>query len=91
MDPKHPEKGESLSTSKRATVIVNVPNTDMSSATHDLGLQVFRVNPVAADVFAGSNAADADLLLKKLLSRHALAMQGTLPAAKLGDAVKSVQ
>jgi IgA Peptidase M64 len=91
VDPKHPEKGESLSQSQTTTVIVNVPNTDMSSAIHELGFQVFTVNPAAAGIFTKSSSADAGSLLKMLQKSNALTMEASLPTAKLGDAVRSVQ
>ncbi|MGB2678395.1 MAG: M64 family metallopeptidase [Candidatus Acidiferrum sp.] len=91
IDPKHPERGEKLLESETATVIVNVPNTDMSSATRDLGLQVFSVSPAGMDAFARSESIDVDLLLRKLKNNKAISMKTDFPASELGQAVKSIQ
>jgi hypothetical protein len=75
--------------SDSATVIVNVPNTDMSSATRDLGLQVFSVSPAGMDAFARGGSIDANALLTKLKSAKAVSLKSDLPASKLGQAVQS--
>jgi hypothetical protein len=91
VDPRHPERGEKLLESDSATVIVNVPNTDMSSATRDLGLQVFSVSPAGMDAFARGGSIDVNALLTKLRSAKAVSLKSDLPASKLGKAVQSVQ
>src|SRR6202035_272986 len=51
VDPKRKEKGESISRATSATIILNVPRTNLESATHTLGLQLYRVKPgTMADV-----------------------------------------
>jgi len=91
VDPKHPERGEKLLESNAATVIVNVPNTDMSSATRDLGLQVFSVNPAGMDAFARSGSIDVNALLTKLKNNKTISLKTDFPASKLGQAVQSIQ
>ncbi len=60
-DPEHREKGESLKLVDEATIIVNVPKTDMAGAARNLGLQLFRVtaaaqeNPPAATATQGAD------------------------------------
>lgn len=72
-------------------MIVTVPNTDMSSATRDLGLQVFSVGPAGMDAFARRESIDANALLTKLKKDKAVSLKSDLPASKLGQAVKSIQ
>jgi hypothetical protein len=91
VDPRHPEKGEKLLESEAATVIVNVPDTDMSSATKDLGLQVFSVNSVGMKSFTGSGSINFDALLAKLKKSNGVTMKAELPAAQLSLEVKSIQ
>jgi len=90
-DPNHTERGEKLLQSDTATVNVNVPNTDMSSATKDLGLQIYTVNPSGMEAFAKSTPKDLESLLAKLKDNKAITMKAALPAPKLAQAVKSIQ
>jgi hypothetical protein len=91
VDPKHPEKGETLLESESTTVIVNVPDTDMSSATKDLGLQVFSVSPAGMKSVTESGAIGADALLSKLKNSNGVSMKAELPSSQLGQAVKSIE
>jgi hypothetical protein len=91
VDPHHPENGEKLAESNSGTVIVNVPNTDMISATHDLGLKIFSVDPAGMRAFAHTAENKYAQLIKDLLNANALALKADLPASKLGNAVKSIQ
>jgi hypothetical protein len=45
VDPEHKEHGEAISHAKSATIILNVPRTNLESATHNLGFQLYRVKP----------------------------------------------
>jgi hypothetical protein len=91
IDPHHPEKGEKLAESDSSTVIVNVPDTDMSSATHGLGMRIFSVGPTGMRAFANTPENKYTELLKNLLNTNSLALKADLPASKLGGAVQSVQ
>jgi hypothetical protein len=91
VDPKHIERGEKLLQSDTTTVIVNVPNTDMSSATKELGLQVYSVNPAGMGAFAKSNPSELNLLLTKLKNNKGITVTADLPASELAQAVKSIQ
>jgi hypothetical protein len=91
VDPHHPEKGEKLAESNSATVIVSVPNTDMSSATHELGLKIFSVDPAGMRAFAHTAENKYAQLIRDLLNANALALKADLPASKLSNAVKSIQ
>jgi hypothetical protein len=91
IDPYHPEKGEKLAESDSSTVIVSVPDTDMSSATHDLGMRIFSVEPAGMRAFANTAENKYAELLKNLLNANALALKANVPASKLGGAVQSIQ
>jgi IgA Peptidase M64 len=44
-DPEHKEKGELIRRAEFATIILHVPRTSLQSATHGLGLELYRVKP----------------------------------------------
>jgi IgA Peptidase M64 len=84
-DPKHPEKGENISFATTATIIVNVPKTDIASATQNLGFQLYSANPGTVNVVPSESNEE----LRSLLQKPGVKMELNISPSDLGVAVNS--
>jgi hypothetical protein len=89
-DPEHPEKGEKLIQADSATIIVNVPRTDIASATHDLGMQLYKVGPVAMGQYKTPRSSDL-ALVDRLMHSQGVTKELDLSKAALGSAIQAVE
>jgi hypothetical protein len=87
-DPKHPEQGEKLIEADSATIIVNVPRTDIASATHDLGMQLYKVGPAAIAQLKMVRGPDA-AAVNKLIHSEGVTKELDLSKAALGSAIRA--
>lgn len=88
-DPKHPEQGEKLIEADAATIIVNIPRTDIASATHDLGMQLYKVGPVATEQFKTLRSPDS-AAVNRLIHSQGVTKELDLSRAALGSAIQAV-
>jgi len=82
-DPNHPEKGENISFADAATIIVNVPKTNIASATQNLGLQLYSVDPGTVGVISSNEE------LRTLLKKQGVKMELNISPNDLSVAVGS--
>jgi hypothetical protein len=88
-DPEHPEQGEKLIEADAATIIVNIPRTDIASATHDLGMQLYKVGPVAIEQFKTLRSPDL-AAVNRLIHSQGVTKELDLSKAALGSAIQAV-
>jgi hypothetical protein len=86
IDPAHKEKGEKLMHAESATIIVNVPKTDIAAA-HSLGLQLYSIAPNAVGSFPAIDPEDAKSIKLELQGQRGIKKELDLPKGTLGQAV----
>lgn len=89
-DPEHPEQGEKLIEADSATIILNIPRTDIASATHDLGMQLYRLDPAAMEQFPTLRGPNLHYSVDMLIHSPGITKEFDLSKAALGPAIQAV-